>query len=89
MSLSTLLLKGNGKCVETGQQKCEQKAECQCNTGASEYSGDKCQCCDKGECKRNCFDRFSNPKDLSQMCSGHGKCDCENGRNGETCKVQK
>ena len=43
----------------------------------------------KGECKRNCFDRFSDPTDPTQMCSGHGKCDCQNNNNGETCKVQK
>ena len=76
--------KGNGQCVEIGKTRCEEKAECKCNLG---YSGPKCECCESGDCKRNCFDRFSDPNDPSQMCSGHGTCDCENGRNGQKCKV--
>ena len=75
---------GNGKCVDDGV-KCENvKGKCECYKG---YEGPKCKCCKSGDCKKNCFDRFSDRTEYVQMCSGHGTCDCEGGRNGQKCKV--
>ena len=75
---------GNGKCVEAGE-RCENEAKCECYKG---YEGPKCKCCKSGDCKKNCFDRFSDRNDpSSKMCSGHGTCDCEGGRNGQKCQV--
>ena len=62
----------------------------------STYNGTKCECCEAGECQKQCFTRFvkKEKKEKEDMCSGTGDCNCEqvgrwdtNQKKGEKCKV--
>ena len=90
---------GKGECVTRGQDDCDdQTAECVCNKPSDEdnsvYTGTKCQCCESGDCKEQCFDRFSineKGKRIRGECFERGNCNCEltdeSKESGSICKV--
>ena len=96
LSLTDIIVLGKGECVIHGKEDCNNDgtAQCECKKATTDdnstYSGSKCQCCDSGDCKEECFDRFSSNANRGE-CFGRGNCKCdladETHESGTKCKV--
>ena len=63
-------------------------ANCECfkmkGDKGSTYSGKYCECCEEGECQKDCNPYFGTSKlEKAELCFGRGKCNCK-----ATCEVR-